>query len=127
MPVWERGARVKFHYTQPGFAELIFSEQTYRVSAASGRAGHGLYVTSVAPGAMSDEELLALLFTRPRPRLHVEGIVVLRDDAFAWEQYEPRKYVHRTAPAATIDLSLVLIGIGTRRGRSWTWSDGVFV
>jgi hypothetical protein len=104
--------RVKFHYTQPGFAELILVEQTYRVSAERGRAGHGLYVTSVAPGAVSDEELLALLFTRPRPRLHAEGVVVLRNDAFAWEQYEPRKYVHRTAPAATLDLSLLLVGIG---------------
>ena len=75
---------------------------------------------------MSDEELLALLFTRPRPMLHVEGVVVLRNDAFAWEQYEPRKYVHRTAPAAIIDLSLVLVGIGTHRGESWAWSDGVF-
>lgn len=118
--------RVKFHYTQPGFAELIFAEQTYRVSAERGRVGHGLYVTSLAPGAMSDEELLALLFTRPRPRLQVEGVVVLRNDAFVWEQYEPRKYVHRAAPAATIDLSLVLVGIGTRRGGGWAWSDGVF-
>jgi len=33
MPVWERGVRVKFHYTQPDFAELILAEQTYRVSA----------------------------------------------------------------------------------------------
>jgi hypothetical protein len=66
-PVWERGVRVKFHYTQPDFAELILAEQVYRVSGQEGRAGHGLYVTSARPGSMSDEDLLSLLFTRPRP------------------------------------------------------------
>ena len=83
-PVWERGIRVKFHYTQPDFAELILAEQTYRVSAQEGRAGHGLYVTSARPGSMSDKDLLSLLFTRPRPALFVDGVVVLRDDAFSW-------------------------------------------
>jgi hypothetical protein len=42
--------RVKFHYTQPDFAEPILAEQTYRVSAQAGRAGHDLYVTSAQPG-----------------------------------------------------------------------------
>jgi hypothetical protein len=117
--------RVKFHYTQPDFAELILSEQTYRVPAQPGRAGHGLYVTSAAPGSMPDEQMLALLFTPPRPRLFIEGVVVLRNDAFPWERYEPRKYVHRTAPLAMVDLSLVLIGIGVRRRGTWLWSEGI--
>src|ERR1700691_490608 len=124
-PVWERGARVRFHYTQPDFAELILAEQTYRVSAHEGRAGHGLYVTSARPGSMSDEALLRLLFTRPRPVLFVEGVVVLRDDAFPWERYAPRKYVYRTEPSAILDLSTVLVGIGARRGGSWLWSEGI--
>ena len=111
-PVWERGTGVRFHYTQPDFAELILAEQTYRISAQEGRAGHGLYVTSARPGSMSDEELLRLLFTRPRPALFVEGVVVLRDDAFPWVRYAPRKYVYRTEPLAILDLSLVLVGIG---------------
>jgi hypothetical protein len=123
---WERGARVKFHYTQPDFAELIFAEQTYRVSAQPGRVGHGLYVTSAAPGSMSNEQLLALLFTRPRPKLFIDGVVVLRNDAFPWERYEPRKYVHHTAPSAALDLSLALIGIGARRRGDWLWSAGIY-
>ena len=118
--------RVKLHYTQPDFAELILAEQTYRVSAEAGRAGHGLYVTSAQPGSMSDKQLLALLFTRPRPRLFIEGVVVLSNDAFPWERYEPRKYVHRTAPSAALDLSLVLIGIGVRRRGTWLWSEGIY-
>jgi hypothetical protein len=125
-PVWETGVRVKFHYTQPDFAELILAEQTYRVSAQTGRAGHGLYVTSVRPGSMSDEDLLGLLFTRPRPSLFVDGVVVLRDDAFPWERYAPRKYVYRTEPSAMLDLSLVLVGIGTRRQGAWLWSEGIY-
>jgi hypothetical protein len=125
-PAWERGARVKFHYTQPDFAELILAEQTYRVSAKQGRVGHGLYVTSAAPESMSDEQLLMLLFTRPRPKLFIDGVVVLRNDAFPWKRYEPRKYVHRTAPSATLDLSLVLIGIGARRRGNWLWSEGIY-
>jgi len=125
-PTWERGVRVKFHYTQPDYAELILAEQTYRVSAEQGRAGNGLYVTSVAPGSMSDGELLALLFARPRPKLFVNGVVVLRNDAFQWERYEPRKYIHRTRPSATLDLSLVLLGIGTCRHGTWLWSEGIF-
>jgi hypothetical protein len=64
---------------------------------------------------MSDEDLLSLLFTRPRPALFVDGVVVLRDDAFSWERYEPRKYVYRTGPAEILDLSLVLVGVGARR------------
>jgi hypothetical protein len=115
-----------FHYTQPDFAELILAEQTYRVSAQPGRAGHGLYVTSVAPDSMADERLLELLFTRPRPRLFVDGVIVLRNDAFPWEQYEPRRYVYRTASSATLDLSLVLIGIGARRRGNWLWSEGIY-
>jgi hypothetical protein len=53
-PVWEKGVRLKFHYTQPDFAELILSEQTYRVSDQEGNAGHGLYVTSAQPDLMPD-------------------------------------------------------------------------
>lgn len=117
---------MKFHYTQPDYAELILTEQTYRVSGEQGRAGHGLYVTSVAPNAMPDEELLALLFTRPRPKLFVDGVVIFRNDAFGWERYEPRKYVHRTPPSAALDLSLVLVGIGVRRRGTWLWSEGIF-
>jgi hypothetical protein len=56
---------VKFHYTQPDFAELILAEQTYRVSAQAGRVGHGLYVTSAAPGSMTDEQLLARAVAGP--------------------------------------------------------------
>ena len=74
---------------------------------------------------MSDEALLRLLFTRPRPVLFVEGVVVLRDDAFPWERYAPRKYVYRTEPSAILDLSTVLVGIGARRGGSWLWSEGI--
>ncbi len=95
-PVWERGVRVKFHYTQPDFAELILAEQACRVSAQAGGAGHGLYVTSAAPGSMPDEQLLALLFTRPRPKLFIDGVVVLRNDAFTWERYEPRNSISRS-------------------------------
>ncbi len=66
-PVWESGARVRFHYTQPDFAELILAEQAYRVSAQEGRAGHGLYVTLARPGSMSDEALLGLCSRAPAP------------------------------------------------------------
>jgi hypothetical protein len=124
-PIWERGVRVKFHYTQPDF-ELILAERTYRVSAQAGRAGHGLYVTSAAPESMSAEQLLALLFTRPRPRRYIDGVVVLRNDAFSWERYEPREYVHRTAPSAALDLSLVLVGVGAQRRGIWLWSEGIY-
>lgn len=117
--------RVKFHYTQPDFAELILAEQTYRVSARAGHAGHGLYVTSAAPGSMSDQELLTLLFTRLRPSLYIDGVVVLHNDAFSWERYEPRKFVFRAPPSAALDLSLVLVGIGARRRGTWLWSDGI--
>ncbi len=75
---------------------------------------------------MNDEQLLALLFTRPRPSLFIDGVVVLRNDAFPWERYEARKYVYRTAPLATLDLSLVLIGIGARRRGNWLWSEGIY-
>ena len=118
--------RLKFHYTQPDFAELILSEQTFRVSDQKGNAGHGLYVTSAQPDSMPDEELLALLFTRPRPKMFIEGVVVLRNDAFAWERYRPRKYVYPTMPGAVLDLSLVLVGIGARRHGIWLWSEGIY-
>jgi hypothetical protein len=118
--------RLKFHYTQPDFAELILSEQTYRVSDQKGNAGHGLYVTSAQPDSMTDEELLALLFTRPRPKMFIDGVVALRNDAFTWERYQPRKYVHRTRAGATLDLSLVLVGIGVRRRGNWLFSEGIY-
>lgn len=74
----------------------------------------------------SDEELLCLLFTRPRPALFVAGVVVLRDDAFPWERYAPRKYVYRTESSVILDISLVLVGIGTRRRENWLWSEGIY-
>jgi hypothetical protein len=125
-PAWEKGVRLKFHYTQPDFAELILAEQTYRVSSQKGNAGHGLYVTSARPESMPDDELLSLLFTRPRPNMFIEGVVALRNDAFPWERYEPRKYVYRTMPGAVLDLSLVLVGIGARRRGIWLWSEGIY-
>jgi hypothetical protein len=118
--------RLKFHYTQPDFAELILSEQTYRVSHQPGKAGHGLYVTSAHPGSMPDDALLSMLFARERPKMFIDGVVALRNDAFPWERYEPRKYVHRTIPSAVLDLSLVLIGIGARRRENWLWSEGIY-
>jgi hypothetical protein len=118
--------RLKFHYTQPDFAELILSEQSYRVSGEAGKAGHGLYVTSAQPGSMPDDALLSLLFARERPMMFVDGVVALRNDAFTWERYEPRKFVHRTGAGAILDLSLVLVGIGARRRRNWLWSEGIF-
>jgi hypothetical protein len=125
--VWERGVRVMFHYTQPGFAEMMLSEQTYRVASKSGRAGPGLYVTTVPPRALPDDKLLDLLFARGRPVLFVEGVVVLREDAFSWVRYSHRKYVHLTGEAGgTLDLSLALIGIGIRRRGNWLWSEGVY-
>jgi hypothetical protein len=124
--VWDQGVRLKFHYTQPDFAELILSEQAYRVSQRPGKAGHGLYVTSAQPGSMGDDALLSLLFARERPKLFIDGVVALRNDAFPWERYEPRKYVHRTAPAAVLDFSLVLVGIGARRRGNWLWSEGIY-
>ncbi len=124
--MWERGVRVMFHYTQPRFAEVILAEQTYRVSSKAGRAGQGLYVTTVQPRALPDDKLLDLLFARGRPALFVEGVVILREDAFSWERYSHRKYVHRTGPGGCLDLSLGLVGIGTRRRGSWLWSEGVY-
>jgi hypothetical protein len=114
-----------FHYTQPHFAEVILAEQTYRVPSKAGRAGPGLYVTTVQPRAMPDDKLLDLLFARGRPVLFVEGVVILREDAFSWQRYSHRKYLHRTGPGQ-LDLSLGLVGIGTRRRGSWLWSEGVY-
>jgi hypothetical protein len=125
-PAWKQGARVKFHYTQPDDAEAILAEQTFRVPLAASNRRSGLYVTTVEPGEMPDDKLRDLLFARGRPVLFIEGVVVLRDDAFAWERESHRKYLHRTEPGATLDLSLVLIGIGTRRRGSWLWSEGIY-
>lgn len=124
-PVWERGARVMFHYTQPDFAELILDEQVYRVASHEGREGHGLYVTTVAPGTMPDDKLLDLLFAGRDP-LFVAGVVVLRHDAFPWRSYDRRRYVYEMPARAVLDLSLVLVGVGTRRRGTWLWSAGVF-
>jgi hypothetical protein len=125
-PAWERGTRVMFHYTQPDHAELILEEQAYRVAARAGRAGHGLYVTTVQPGSLPDDKLLDLLFARGRDALFVHGVVVLRYDAFPWRRYAHRKYVHEVPPGTDLDLSLVLVGAGTRRRGTWLWSPGIY-
>jgi hypothetical protein len=97
-PIWEQGARVKFHYTQPDHAELILAESIFYVSVEPGRAGHGLYATTVQPRSMPDDKLRDLLFARGRPESFVEGVVVLREDALSWGRYSHRKYVHPSAP-----------------------------
>lgn len=104
--VWELGARVKFHYTEPGHAARILSEQLFRVPPEPASQGHGLYVTTVQPGSMPDDNLLDLLFARGRPKMAVEGVVVLRDDAFSWRRYAHRSYVHNASPGEVLDLSL---------------------
>jgi hypothetical protein len=81
-PVWkQQGARVKFRYTQPDHAAAILAEQTFRVPTESKRR-LGLYVTTVAPGEMTDDRLRNLLFAGGRDRLFIEGAVILRDDAW---------------------------------------------
>ena len=125
--VWEHGARVKFHYTEHEHAAKILAEQVFRVPLESGSAGHGLYATTVQPRSMSDERLLDLLFARGRPVNAIEGVVVLRDDAFSWRRYSHRSYVHRAAPGDVLDLSLALVGVGIRRGGHWFWSDGIYM
>lgn len=115
-----------FHYTQPDFAELILEEQAYRVAAHEGRAGHGLYVTTVAPGTMADEKVMSLLFGRGRDPLFVAGVIALRHDAFPWRRYGRQKYIHEAPAGSALDLSLVLVGIGTRRKSTWLWSPGIY-
>jgi hypothetical protein len=96
-------------------ATRILAEQVFRVPQEPGSAGHGLYVTTVQPRSMLDEKLLDLLFARGRPVIAIEGVVVLRDDAFPWRRYSHRSYVHSASPGAVLDLSLALVGIGIRR------------
>lgn len=125
--IWEHGARVKFHYTEQEYAATILAEQVFRVPTEPGSAGHGLYVTTVQPRAMPDEKLLDLLFARGRPAIAVEGVVVLRDDAFSWRRYAHRSYVHNASPGEVLDFSLALVGIGIRRRGNWLWSDGIYL
>jgi hypothetical protein len=125
--VWEHGARVKFHYTEPDHAASILAEQVFRVPERPGSAGPGLYATTVQPRSMADEKLLDLLFARGRPVVAIEGVVVLRDDAFAWTRYSHRSYVHGASPGEVLDLSLALVGVGVRRRSNWLWSDGIYL
>jgi hypothetical protein len=125
--VWEQGARVKFHYTEHEHAARILAEQVFRVPSEPGSAGHGLYVTTVQPSSMLDEKVLDLLFARGRPVIAIEGVVVLRDDAFPWRRYSHRSYVQSASPGAVLDLSLALVGIGIRRQGNWLWSDGIYM
>jgi hypothetical protein len=76
---------------------------------------------------MLDEKLLDLLFARGRPVIAIEGVVVLRDDAFPWRRYSHRSYVYSASPGAVLDLSLALVGIGIRRRGNWLWSDGIYM
>jgi hypothetical protein len=57
----------------------------------------------------------------------IEGVVVLRGDAFPWRRYSHRSYVHSASPGAVLDLSLALVGIGIRRQGNWLWSDGIYM
>jgi hypothetical protein len=125
--VWEQGARIKFHYTEHEHAARILNEQVFRVPDRPGRAGNGLYATTVQPRSMPDEKLLDLLFARGRPVTAIEGVVVLRDDAFAWTRYSHRSYVHAAPAGQVLDLSLALVGIGVRRQGNWLWSDGIYL
>lgn len=125
--VWEHGTRVKFHYTEHEHAVRILAEQMFRVPDKPGSAGPGLYVTTVQPRSMPDEKLLDLLFARGRPVIAIEGVVVLRDDAFRWRRYSHRSYVHSASPGEVLDLSLALIGVGVRRRGNWLWSDGIYL
>jgi hypothetical protein len=125
--VWEHGARVKFHYTEHDHAARILAEQVFRVPSEPGSAGHGLYVTTVQPRSMPDEKLLDLLFARGRPAMAIEGVVVLRDDAFEWRRYSHRSYIRDASPGEVLDLSLALVGVGVRRHGHWLWSDGVYI
>jgi len=125
--VWEHGTRVKFHYTEHEHPVRILAEQVFRVPERPGSVGHGLYVTTVQPRSMPDEKLLDLLFARGRPVIAVEGVVVLRDDAFAWKRYSHRSYVHSASPGDVLDLSLALVGVGVRRRGNWLWSDGIYL
>lgn len=131
--VWQRsGVHALFHYTNRNFAEQIHAEQVYVVSdRPHQRYGHGLFLTSIEPEALSKQELLRRLFAMQRPPEAVEAVVVLHqdDECLPVERVSPGIYLCAAPAGAEIDLALVYLGYGTRAasGREWLFSRELHV
>lgn len=122
-PVWELPhARVLFHYTQPDWAEQIFAERLYLVSDRPDPVhGHGFWATDLAPGSVSDSELLGILFKNRRPASYIVGVLVLlRVEEF--RDLGGHEFLWPARASTVIDLSDIALGVGRRGPEGWRFS-----
>jgi hypothetical protein len=130
---WEvSGVHVWFHYTNADIARQIDREQRFVVSSRPHqRYGTGLFVTTIQPGEMSEEDLLKHLFAMQRSPDNVEAVIVLLRDAqvLPVKAAGSRQYVHPALAAAEIDISLIYLGYGYREDtrEGWMFSRGIYM
>jgi hypothetical protein len=136
--VWESATNLCwFHYTRSGLAQTIYHEAVAIVSSEQHQgSGPGFYVTSLQPGAATEEELGKYLFALQRPPEAATGVVVLRRDPnlFPAKSYGRHKWVCDVGKGEgwaregdTLDLTLILLGYGIRVGPDWLFSKGLHV
>ena len=131
--VWEQAnVHAWFHYASREHVEQIAHERIYHVShRGHQRHGTGLFVTNLAPGAVSQDDTLTLLFARQRDESAVEGVVVLArtTSVLPAVRFSRSQWMVAAPGGTSIDLTLVFIGWGSRSRASgeWTFSRGCFV
>jgi hypothetical protein len=119
---WNRlDARFWFHYTTVYASRLIVGQGRYVVG---GRSRPGLYVSDLAPGALSDQDMLNALLDGTRELERVQAAVVLADDpALAFVREGRSAWVH-AAPAGTrLDLADVVVGRAFQRDGLWRYDE----
>jgi len=120
------GAHLYFHYAPPEFAERIAREAKYLVSGRPHQGhGCGLFVTTLAPGSLSDQAMFIRLFAAQPGIGAIDGVVILRNLGFV--QVAPQVFFLHAPAGAVIDLTEVLVGYGVRTRTSWTFSPGCHI
>ncbi len=114
-----------FHYTTRPAAARIVQEQVYRVLGA--RTPAGLYVTSIHPGQLDDEELLNRIFDGTREIERVQAAVVLHDDpALPLNRIGGSAWVYQAPQGTDIPLDGIVVGGAFKQGGLWHYDRSLW-
>jgi hypothetical protein len=122
---WNRlDGRFWFHYTTVFASRLIVEQAQYIVGE---RSSPGLYVSDLAPGSLSDAEMLNALLDGTRELERVQAAVALADDPALPFVRDGRSTWVYVAPAATvIDLQDIVVGRAFQREGVWHYEESLW-
>jgi hypothetical protein len=119
---WNRlDERFWFHYTTVFASAVIVAQARYIVGE---RSRPGLYVSDLAPGSLSDQDMLNALLDGTRELERVQAAVVLADDpALPFVREGRSAWVHAVPAGTSLDLEDIVVGRAFQRDGLWHYDE----